>query len=151
MTNLETSWAGEVLELAAFSNEDEAERYRILVESKMGHCSLEVARILMKTFSTHEDYGVQECVVSVLASAELQDYLRALLEELPRLLIDAREWAFVLVGREVLYHTTALIQVALEMEQIERRALATLLIDEEFAGFYDQAGYVANEVSIPPP
>ncbi|MEZ4616232.1 MAG: hypothetical protein R2867_12120 [Caldilineaceae bacterium] len=74
---MDIPWAVEVLKFAKLSDEEEAEHCRTLVESKMNECTLEVARILMKTFSEYEDYGVQECVVSVLASAERHDYLQA--------------------------------------------------------------------------
>jgi hypothetical protein len=58
-----------------------------------------MAKTLMNTFNETDDYGTQEAVVNVLNSIETEIYYRALLEELPRLVDEAPEWAESLLLR----------------------------------------------------
>lgn len=101
MTN---EWKNRILQLRYWQDEKEALEYVRLVDLAAHNCDLDTCNILMRTFVTDEDFGVQESVVSVLSSAKIEDYQRALLEELPRLILDAPEWSEVLVERELTHH-----------------------------------------------
>ena len=105
MTN---EWHTRMLELAHRSTEAEDLEFVRLVEMATWSCDFETCQTLVRTFVTDNDYGVQESVVSVLSSAKTEDYQRALLEELPRMVADAPEWAEVLVEREVKNNQAAL-------------------------------------------
>ena len=94
-------WKNRILQLTNRTDEAEDLEFVRLIDMAIGQCDLDTCKVLMKTFVTDKDYGVQESVVSALSSAGTEDYQIALLEELPRLIVDAPEWAEVLLEREV--------------------------------------------------
>lgn len=98
---MNTEWEKNLLEASKRTNEDEEKEFLRLVDQAEGNCSIETVRILMKTFSAKPDYGTQERVESVLATAEAEDVTKGILEELPRLIAEAPEWAESLIGLEV--------------------------------------------------
>jgi len=94
-------WKSSVLQLAYRTTEADDFKFVSLVDMAIGKCDLDTCRILIRTFVTDDDYGVQESVVSALSSARTEDYCLALVEDLPRMVNDAPEWAEVLLEREV--------------------------------------------------
>jgi hypothetical protein len=100
MTN---EWKECVLNLRHRETEEQDLEFVSLVGNANGNCDLDTCRILMSTFVTDHDFGVQEAVVSALSTANVSDYQRSLLEELPRLVTEVPEWAAVLVDRELTY------------------------------------------------
>src|SRR3970040_861219 len=99
---MDPKWKERILGLKhRYTDESESKEFVSLVDKMMGKCTIEVVKVLMKTFTSEPDYGIQESVVSVLASAQPEVYVQALLEELPRLSSEAPEWAETLVGREI--------------------------------------------------
>jgi hypothetical protein len=78
-----------------------------LVDMSEDNCDYDTCKILMKTFVTEEDFGVQESVNRVLSTAKAEDRQRALLEELPRLIVDTPEWGIVLLETEIRFHLDA--------------------------------------------
>ena len=137
-------WHKRVLELKHQETDAEAREYVALVYQALWQVTPEVAKTLMATFIDEPDYGVQESVVSVLASAPPAIYQRALLEELPRLLKEAPEWADVLVGREVEHRPLTLVSLAREINPDIQEALLQLLTKPSFADFYPNAKEVAQ-------
>ncbi len=99
-----SAWKVKILQLLHRDTYEQDVEFVGLVNMALDKCDLETCKTLMKTFVTDDDFGVQESVVSVLSSAKIGDYQTALLEELPRMLIDAPEWSEVLVERELKYH-----------------------------------------------
>jgi hypothetical protein len=93
----------------------------------------------MKTFSDTPDYGTQKRVVSTLATADDQIVTQAILEELPRLVKEAPEWAEALVGLEVDKRPELLQKVASQMPESVRKALRELLAKKDFQDFYPGA------------
>src|SRR5438046_2103309 len=89
--------------LATQTRKDETEEKEFLnlVDSVVGHCDLETARVLMKTFSSRPDYGTQESVMDAILSAGRDIYIQVILEELERLRLEAPEWIPCLLGSEL--------------------------------------------------
>ena len=132
-------WKQRLLATAKRRDEGQEDEFIQLVDQAKGQCTLEVARTLMKTFSDSPDYGTQERVVSVLASANERDVTTAILEELPRLLKEAPEWAENLVGPEVDNRPALLQSVVEEVSDDIRQSLRVLLSKEDFIDFYPNA------------
>jgi len=136
---MDSNWANEVLSASARRNEVEEKEFLALVDQASGRCSLEVARVLMKTFSDKPDFGTQERVCSVLASAPPEVAIRAKLEELPRLLAEAPEWAESLLGEEVEHQPVLLKSVAAHMPPTVKLSLRQLLGNKDFRDFHPNA------------
>lgn len=112
---MDVDWKEKVLRLAYSGSEKEEKEYVSLVDQAYGNVTLDIARVLMKTFSDEPDYGVQESVVRVLESANHEVYIQALLEELPRLLREAPQWAEALLGTSISFFHDALLKVTRQM------------------------------------
>lgn len=122
------------------------QEFLTLVDQAEGHCSLEIARVLMKSFTASPDFGTQERVVSVLASADKSDMVTAILDELPRLLVDAPDWAEILIGQEVDRRPEFLVRVAKQSRLEVRVALQQLLANQNFNEFYPNAKTILNGI-----
>src|SRR5437660_9123245 len=136
---MDADWTKKLLHVSKRASEREQEEFLELVDQACGVCTLAVARVLMKTFSDTPDYGTQERVVSTLATADDQIVTQAILEELPRLIKEAPEWAESLVGLEVDKRPELLQRVASQMPESVRKALRELLADKDFQDFYPGA------------
>lgn len=136
---MDALWKDLFLQAMARGNPERDSEFLALVDQAEGQCSLDVARVLMKSFSSAPDFGTQERVVSVLASAEKSDAIKALLEELPRLLEDANEWAEVLIGQEVDRRPELLLAVARRSSPESKQALRLLLRSPGFDEIYPNA------------
>lgn len=140
---MDLHWAEQLLKASKRTNEKEQNEFLHLVDHVFGRCDADVARILMKTFTDTPDYGMQERVISVLATADDAIVTRAILEELPRLVQEAPEWAESLIGLEVDKRPQLLVQVASSTSENVKQALKNLLAQEEFQDFYPGAKDVA--------
>ena len=99
------------------------ELFRSLVDEVVGKCNIDVARTLMKTFTSNPDHSwTQEGVYNVLSSAETGVYLQALLEELPRLVSEVPLWTEVLFVRAQ-FKPEMVRDIAQRMPRSVRRAL----------------------------
>jgi len=136
---MNADWEKKLLEAAKRSNEEEEKEFLRLVDMAEGNCSLDAVRSLMKTFSAQPDYGTQERVESVLATAKDKDVTRGILEELPRLLAEAPEWAESLVGIEVDNRLELLSSIAATMPDNVKNCLRQLTQSDEFVDFYPAA------------
>lgn len=115
-----------------------AARFAALVEEVGDRVNHEIAAILMKTFSSEPDYGTQEHVVGVLTDAPVTVRQSAILDELPRLVAGAREWAYDLLGSELRDNPSTLIRIAKQKPHPVHQALQTLYEDAEFADECDE-------------
>lgn len=126
-------WRNRVLALSDYYHDDSvARQFYLTVLQGTGNCDLDDVRTLLKTFTEHEDYGVQEGVVSVLDAAPREIYLKALLERLPSLLNTAPRWAISLIGTELESNTEALAKAVVAAPEDAKQALLMLLRDEDF-------------------
>lgn len=133
---MNVDWKNKLLESAKRSNEIEEKEFLRLVDMAAGNCSLDTVRILMKTFSNKPDYGTQERVESVLATAKAEDVTRGILEELPRLMAEAPEWAESLVGVEVDNRLELISSISAGMPENIKDCLRQLTQSEEFIHFF---------------
>lgn len=132
-------WKAQFLDASLRGDARQEQEFLSLVDQVDRCCSLEVARVLMKSFTASPDFGTQERVVSVLASADKSDAVTAILEELPRLLVEAPEWAEVLVGQEVDRRPELISQLANRLSTDVQNALRKLLADKDFRELYPAA------------
>jgi uncharacterized protein YpbB len=132
---IDEKWSQNLLNASNRSDEREEKEFLRLVDKVFNNCSLETARVLMKTFSDVEDYGTQERVCSVLATADEAVVTQAILEELPRLVNEAPEWAEFLLGLEVENRGVLLEKIAAQMPENIRQILHIFLTKEDFRNF----------------
>lgn len=89
----------------------------------------------MATFSDSlEDDGGQEAVNEVLSGAESDVRIRALLEELPRIKVEASSWLETLVENEARFHADALVKMAHEANPASRTLLLATLVGLSASG-----------------
>lgn len=136
---MDKKWEEKVLEASKRENEEQEDLFLTLVDQVRGKSNLEIAKILMKTFQSKPDYGTQERVISVLATFDDRTVTQAILEELPRLVKEAPEWAEDLVGPEVDNRPDLLINVLKLMNDPIQDSFKTLLSDKDFQSFYPNA------------
>jgi hypothetical protein len=141
---MDISWADELLSASQRRDELEQQRFLTLVDQAFERCTLDVAKVLMKTFSDAPDFGTQERVCSVLASALPEVAIRAKLEELPRLVAEAPEWAESLIGEEVEHRPGLLKSMTASMPAAVKLALRQLLGNRAFRDLYPNAVQVSG-------
>jgi hypothetical protein len=111
-----------------------------LVDMVGGQVTPKIAKSLLSTFSSNPDFGTQERVCSVLAGAPTDARVTAVLEELPRLIHEAPEWAEVLMG-DLIDNELAAIKRHLHFGTAETRlAVRGLLSRKDFCASYPNAG-----------
>lgn len=98
-----------------------------LVYKVENNCSLEAAKVLMKTFVDGDDLGTQESVNSVLATADPKVVTQALLEELPRLAKEAPEWAHYLIGIELKSRSKLLQEKLTQMPDLTKSIVKKII------------------------
>lgn len=144
--NLNLEWASTLLKASARESLQQEQEFLRLVDEVDGKVTPEIAGTLFKTFSAQPDYGTQERVISVLASADDRIVTIALLSELPRLLAEAEEWAHALIGEEVEYRPELLVQLVSAIPLSAKKALITVLTDSEFQDFHEMARSLALRI-----
>ena len=103
-------WHRGLRTFSARQTPEQAANFIRLVDMVSGQVTPEIAKSLLSTFGSNPDFGTQERVCSVLAGAPTDVRVTAVLEELPRLIHEAPEWAEVLiVGSQNLWTPRALI------------------------------------------
>lgn len=136
---MNTEWEKKLLDAAKRSSEAEEKEFLRLVDMAEGNCSLDAVRSLMKTFSDEPDYGTQERVESVLATAKVEDVTRGIIEELPRLMAEAPKWTESLVGVEVDNRLELLASISAGMPDNIKDCLRQLTQSEAFIDLYPEA------------
>lgn len=142
---LNSQWQQDVLRTSARRNESEEDEkeFLSLVDRAFGECTIEIARILMKTFSVQPDYGTQESVVGALMSAGDEIFIQAILEELPRLIREAPEHAEDLLGIAVERNPEMLKKVASQLNMEIRNSLRNVLQRTDFLEFHPEASQIS--------
>jgi hypothetical protein len=136
---MEPDWERKLLEASTRETRAHEERFLSLVEQAEGKIDLATAKSLMKTYSDKPDYGTQERVESVLATADPVIIVEALLEEMPRLVEEAPEWAETLLGQELEHRSSIVISAMNKMPQRVIEAVKTVAARPEFTSFYQNA------------
>lgn len=127
-------------------DEEEEHAFVQAVEEVRGRCTRDVASVLLRSFTDRPDFGTQEHVLSTLASAAPSDLIEAILEELPRLVREAIEWAVVLIGQELQFRPALLVRAARFANRESREALCSVLNREDVKAQFSAAGWVASEL-----
>jgi hypothetical protein len=119
-------WKERIRSLTYRKTETQDGEFVSLVDMAKNNCDLETCRLLMHTFVSDDDFGVQESVVSALGTAEVADYQQALLEELPRMMAETPQWAEALIERELTHRLSALEESLKDRSNEEREAFRGL-------------------------
>lgn len=125
-------WKRRILELRYRKTEPEDLEFVSLVDMAEDNCDFATCQILMKTFVTDEDYEVQESVISVLSTAKPQDRQLTLLEELPRIMVDAPDHADDLVGNEIRFYLDSFKETVRGIQPHLREVLNQILVRDSF-------------------
>lgn len=143
---MDETWKTRFENAMARRNEGDERAFVQAAEEARGQCTRDVARVLLKSFTDQPDHGTQEHVLSSLASAAPVDMVEAVLDELPRLLREAREWAVVLVGQELQFRPALLVQVARQSSGEVRCCLDALLRSGEVRSQFPTAEWVVSQL-----
>ncbi len=145
---LDDKWKSALLISSARESTEQESDFLDLVDAADEKIDFEVAVVLLKTFIAKPDYGTQERVVSVLSSGRPEIVIKAILQELPRLVAEASEWAFVLMGTEVEFRPALTARLLLQAEDDVKNAASTVLCHEEFLSLYPNAPYVIRNGNV---
>ena len=136
---MKPDWEQMLLEASARESSDQEQEFLSLVDEAEGDIGLEVAKTLLKTFSDKPDYGTQERVESVLATADPEVVVQAVLEEMPRLVLEAPEWAESLLGQELEHRPSLVVSAMNNLPQKAIEVIRTVAMRPEFISFYKNA------------
>jgi hypothetical protein len=127
--------------VASIRDEDDEQSFHDftdLVEILDGTEGIEALRVLMKTFSDKPDYGTQESVNTIFLNFPQQLYVQAVLEELPRLEIEANEWVDCLMADLVRIDRDQLIKTLNSMDKPYRDLFKKWVNTPEFLEDFPQ-------------
>ena len=82
---MEPDWETKLLEASVRDSGEQEKRFLSLVDQAAGNIDLRIAKVLMRTYSAKPDFGTQERVESVMATADPKIVVQAVMEEMPRL------------------------------------------------------------------
>ena len=118
-------------------NSTDQERHLIALLDQ-GTSSLDdiMLKALLKIYTSALDWETQERIENILSEVDKEMWVRILLEEMPRLLSDAPEWAASLLGEEI-EHRLPMVQKSLSIMPTEvRHSVQSVLKCDDFRSFY---------------
>ena len=120
-----------------------------LIYQMEGSCSSDVIDVLLQIFSDKPDYGIQESVAAVLASADPSLYIRRLLEHLEKLERRVPEWTVILMSGVVQFHSKELVKEAKNADKLQQRKLIDYLLckQDDFAEYSPNAVELAERIA----
>ena len=133
-----------ILQLRFRQTEEEDKEFITLIKKFKNDCNRDAATILMKTFTSEEDFGVQEIVVSVLESADKAIYYQALLEELPRLISEAPDWAESLLEIGINFYPEKLAEVFYHVDDRNQQVFLNYICSDCFLKEYPRSRELIN-------
>jgi uncharacterized protein (DUF849 family) len=129
------NWTEQLRTSARRETPEQERDFLRLVDAVNGKVTRPVAKVLVATFTDTPDYGTQERVASVLASAPTIIRVSVILEEMPRLVAQAPEWAEALLS-ELLEHDLATVRSFLRTAPVEvKSAVRAVAVRPEFREF----------------
>jgi hypothetical protein len=132
-------WSEQLLAASPRQTVEQERDFLALVDAVGGSVTPAIARVLMSTFSAAHDHGTQERVLSVLASAPTGMRVGAILDEMPRLVAEAPEWAEALLC-ELLEHDLPAVRSHLASAAAQVRfAVRTVAARPDFRSFQPAA------------
>ncbi len=132
-------WAKQLLLASRRSSPDEEAAFLSLVDAAENNITPFVAETLMRTFSDEPDYGTQERVCSVLASGEPATFIKAMLQEMPRLVRETPEWAETLLTTELEFRSDLVCELLRSASSEIRAAVLTITSNPDFLAFQPNA------------
>lgn len=136
---MKPDWEKQLLAVAERDSEEQEYQFLSLIDEAENNVDLNVAKILLKTYSDNPDFGTQERVECVLATAVPEIQVRAVLEEMPRLVSEAPEWAETLLGQELEHRSSLVVSVMSSLPQNTISAILSVASKPEFVSFYKNA------------
>lgn len=106
MTKVEFEvWASRILSVCQLKCQGEIDEFCNLLSRAPNQIDAEVVRVLLRTFSDVDDYGIQEQTRNIVQSADKHVYYPILLDKLQGLVDRSpeKEWALTLLGMEFQY------------------------------------------------
>jgi hypothetical protein len=137
---MEPDWETKLLEASVRDSGEQEKRFLSLVDQAAGNIDLRIAKVLMRTYLAKPDFGTQERVESVMATADPKIVVQAVMEEMPRLVSEAPEWAETLLGQELEHRPNLVVAVMDTLPTQVTKAMKTVASNPEFASFYVNAG-----------
>jgi len=132
-------WETQLLAASERDTEEQEHQFLSLVDEAENNVDLSTAKALLKTYINKPDFGTQERVESVLATAGPEIQVQAILEEIPRLVLEAPEWAETLLGQELEHRLSLVVSVMAGLPQSAISAIIKVASKPEFASFYENA------------
>jgi hypothetical protein len=136
---MEADWAEKLMQVSGRETEEQERQFLALVDQAEGSIDLRIAKVLLSTYSAKPDYGTQERVDSVLATGNEEIVVKAILEEMPRLIAEAPEWAASLLGQELEHRFELLHSSLTSMPREVQNAVSQIVRNQEFSSFYPNA------------
>ena len=98
-------WANHILSLCDFKSQDEIDEFCNLLNTAKKEIDADIVRVLLRTFSDVDDYGIQEQTRNVIESVDKNIFYPVLIDELQALIerSSEKEWALTLLGLEFQY------------------------------------------------
>ena len=124
---MEQQWIERLREVQFRRNVQEELEFMKIVGTLEGGCNLKCARILMKTFVPAVHFDSQEAVLTVLGLMERPLALKAILEDLPRVLRLDVDFAVALLYHDVSDNPDLLLRMARDSSAEVRDAVVTVL------------------------
>jgi len=129
---MDINWHTEVLQASERNSETQELRFLTLVEQARTNLNYKTLKTLLKTYNSKPDYGTQERVESILAEADSELLARVILEEMPRLISEAPEWAEVLLGQEIEHRSSIIQQTLQSMPEEIKNAVKSITERDDF-------------------
>jgi len=137
--HMDSDWETKLLAASKRESEEQEKYFLSLLDQASGNIDFNTAKTLMKTYTSNPDYGTQERVESVLETGEKKLVLQAILEEMPRLVIEAPEWAEALLGQEVEHRVFLVKEMLGLMSPQVKDAVNKVAESKAFVSFYPNA------------
>lgn len=99
----------------------------------------ETLKALIKIYTSTLDWATQERIEAILSDADKEIWVKIVLEEIPRLLSDAPEWAVSLLGEEIEHHFQMVEESLSIMPPEVQRAVESVLKSDDYRSFYSNA------------
>ena len=132
----------EILEIKDRKDDFDERKFLMLVDQTFDCMDLNIAKTLMKTFLEKQDYGTQERVISAILRGGREIYIQVILEELPRLKKEAKNWIDILLCPEIEHYPHTLEKIARTMPKDIKNILREFLSNNEILSEYPNASNI---------
>ena len=122
-----------------FNSTDQERQLIALLDQSTSNLDDIRLKALLEKYTVTLDWDTQERIENILSEVDKEMWVRIVLEEMPRLLSDAPEWAVSLLGEEI-EHRFQMVQESLSIMPLEvQHAVESVLKSDDFRSFYSNA------------